>query len=59
MYVFVCTGYYPYIISIISLAAVPVLTIMVSPVPDYFNFPAEEEKTLKLWKPTDRPRYTF
>lgn len=43
---------------------------MVSPVPDHFNFPAEEEKILKLWKELDafhtslkqskdRPRYTF
>ena len=43
---------------------------MVSPVPDHFNFPAEEEKTLKLWKQLDafhtslkqskdRPRHTF
>ena len=41
---------------------------MVSPI--YFNFPAEEEKNLKLWKQLDpfhislnqskdRPRYTF
>ena len=43
---------------------------MVSPVPDQFNFPAEEEKILELWKKLDafqtclkqskdRPRYTF
>ena len=43
---------------------------MVTPVPDQFNFPAEEEKILALWKKLDafktslkqskdRPRYTF
>ena len=43
---------------------------MVSPVPDQFNFPAEEEKIIELWKKLDafqtclkqskdRPRYTF
>lgn len=43
---------------------------MVTPVPDQFNFPAEEEKILELWKKLDafqtslkqskdRPRYTF
>ena len=43
---------------------------MVTPVPDQFNFPKEEEKILELWKKLDafktslkqskdRPRYTF
>ena len=44
--------------------------VMVSQVPDHYNFPDEEEKILKLWKQLDafhtslkqskdRPRYTF
>ena len=44
--------------------------MMVSQVPDHYNFPDEEEKILKLWKQLDafhtslkqskdRPRYTF
>ena len=43
---------------------------MVSPVPDHFDFPGEEEKILELWKKIDafqtslkqskdRPKYTF
>ena len=43
---------------------------MVTPVPDRFDFPGEEEKVLKLWKKIDafreslkqskdRPKYTF
>lgn len=43
---------------------------MVTPVPDHFDFPREEEKILELWKKLDafqtslkqskdRPKYTF
>ena len=45
-------------------------TIMVTPVPDHYNFPGEEERILQLWKELDafqttlkqskdRPRFTF
>ena len=59
----------PYLEHIVR-AVLSAFETMVSPVPDHFDFPGEEEKILELWKKIDafqtslkqskdRPKYTF